>query len=148
MQKNNNSQLAPPNRRAGRIMIIDDEIALASAYGSLLVEEGYTVFLAGGGQKALEMLARMDPPDVILLDCAMPVMSGEEFMKELKRRLPQILETTLVAGFSNFPRGSEITAGFDNEVHCFFQKPNDLQGFLSLVGEVIEKYEELHSRRS
>ena len=46
--------------------------------------EGFEVSAAPGGAEGLEM-AGMSPPDVIVLDVEMPVMSGPETLRELRR---------------------------------------------------------------
>ncbi len=47
-----------------------------------------------GGRHALQVLAHIDPPDIILLDCKMPVMTGGQFLARMRwnpelRRIPR-----------------------------------------------------------
>jgi DNA-binding response OmpR family regulator len=64
-----------------RILIIEDEKPLREAFAFLLESEGYTVELAENGRVGLSKLDSFNP-DLVLLDMLMPVMNGQEFLKE------------------------------------------------------------------
>ncbi len=66
-----------------KILIVEDEVSIASALKIKLQKEGYTVFLATNGQEGLD-LALKEIPELILLDIAMPVMDGITMMKKLR----------------------------------------------------------------
>lgn len=66
-----------------KILVVDDHIEIREALGAILEEEGHEVIHAENGIVALE-LADQDPPDVILLDIAMPRMDGLETLRRLK----------------------------------------------------------------
>ena len=61
----------------------------------MLEAEGYTVFQAGHGRDGLELLRRMEPPCVVLLDIMMPEMNGYEFLHE-KNADPAIANVPVV----------------------------------------------------
>jgi CheY-like chemotaxis protein len=125
--------------RPTSILMIDDEISLASAYRSLLKGQGFQVELATSGQEGLDTLKSGEPPDLILLDCAMPSMAGDEFMEHLSKEIPGVLDKSLIVGFSNFPPGSPITSRFESQVHRFVQKPSDIETFLSIIRELVSR---------
>ena len=64
------------------VLIVDDTAANLALIGSLL-QPHYTVKAVNHGAKALS-LARLDPPDLILLDIMMPDMDGYEVCRRLK----------------------------------------------------------------
>lgn len=64
-----------------RILIIEDEKPLREAFAFLLESEGYIVELAENGRVGLTKLDSFNP-DLVLLDMLMPVMNGQEFLKE------------------------------------------------------------------
>lgn len=66
-----------------KILIVEDELSIASALKIKLEREGYTVFLGTNGQEGLD-LALKEIPDLILLDIAMPIMDGLTMMKKLR----------------------------------------------------------------
>lgn len=67
-----------------KIMIVDDEQAILDLFRYVFEDAGHAVALARNGREALAaLLASL--PDFIVLDVAMPEMSGKEFALELKR---------------------------------------------------------------
>ena len=66
---------------AGSILIVDDDNDIRETFAEALRMVGYVVHTAPDGKAALEMLAELAPPCLILLDLMMPIMNGEEFRK-------------------------------------------------------------------
>ncbi len=73
-----------PQPAKPRILIVDDNPANRLAFRTLL-EPLYTVFVAAGGEEALELTLKHEFA-VILLDVRMPVLSGFEVAEYLRRR--------------------------------------------------------------
>jgi EAL domain-containing protein (putative c-di-GMP-specific phosphodiesterase class I) len=71
----------------GRVLIADDETALARGYARWLRAAGYDVTVAEDGQRAAE-LAAAQPFDVIVSDIAMPRMNGLELLRTVRQRDP------------------------------------------------------------
>lgn len=65
------------------ILIVEDEPAISEMYRFKLTKEGYRVAVAGNGQEGL-VACQAAPPDLILLDLRMPVMSGDEMLARLR----------------------------------------------------------------
>lgn len=64
-----------------RILVVEDDPSIRDMIHECLSDEGYMVAAARHGQEALRMLRERPPsPDLILLDLAMPVMNGWEFL--------------------------------------------------------------------
>jgi DNA-binding response OmpR family regulator len=61
--------------RTYRILVVEDEPHFRNAVSILLRKEGYIVLSAATGEEGLRMAANKNP-DVILLDIALPDMSG------------------------------------------------------------------------
>lgn len=70
-----------------RILAIDADAELRSALEALLVEEGYEVRVAGGGDEALQCL-EADRFDVVITDLELPDFEGCAFIRRLKERVP------------------------------------------------------------
>lgn len=72
----------PPEAAARRktILVVDDDPAIREAVRGILTDEGFEVALAEDGVAALECLASMPPPSLILLDLRMPRMDGWQFL--------------------------------------------------------------------
>ena len=67
-----------------RILLVDDERAVARGLEYALSKEGYHVFWSDNGTRALE-LARKEDPDLILLDIRLPDMSGYDVCRQLRQ---------------------------------------------------------------
>lgn len=61
-----------------RVLLADDSKFLRSAYSMFLRREGFQVIVADDGDQALQ-LARMEHPDVIVLDLLMPARIRRSF---------------------------------------------------------------------
>jgi CheY-like chemotaxis protein len=70
------------------VLLIEHDAWLRSLLTNVLAnDEGYTVLPAASGQAGLR-LAQQHPPDVILLDLALPDQSGLEVLRQLKTQPP------------------------------------------------------------
>jgi CheY-like chemotaxis protein len=120
------------------ILLIDDNQPLLYVYQEVLLSQGYKTLAAGSVPIALELLAEVEPPDLILLDLYMPQLSGEDFLDALERDNPRVLRESFVAGFSAFSADVPSVRRFMEKVDAFFVKPVDLDDFVSLVRQLFE----------
>lgn len=67
---------------SGKILVVDDDPEVRMATRDFLSSKGYEVVVAEGGREALRLLDA-SPPDVVLLDVAMPDMDGMEILKRI-----------------------------------------------------------------
>ena len=68
---------------AFRILVVDDEPAVAHTLRDYLADDGYDVEVALSGADAVESIARQRA-DLVLLDIMMPGMSGVEVLRRIK----------------------------------------------------------------
>ena len=68
-----------------RVLIVEDESALVELLRYNLEQSGFKVVVAGDGEEALAA-AQEDVPDIILLDWMLPLMSGIEVCRQLRRQ--------------------------------------------------------------
>lgn len=69
---------APADGVGLRVLIVEDNSDCADSMAFLLSLYGYEVAIAGDGPSALTKV-QADKPDVVLLDLALPGMSGYEW---------------------------------------------------------------------
>jgi signal transduction histidine kinase len=81
---------APNKRRTGVILLVDDDNAVREVTASILEELGHIVLKVGSGGAALDLLGRQSNVDLVLLDFAMPGMSGAEVTRQLQLKYPAI----------------------------------------------------------
>lgn len=66
-----------------KIAIIEDDAAISQMYRIKFEAEGYMVETADNGKDGLNLIS-LFRPDIVLLDLMMPVMNGDELLKELR----------------------------------------------------------------
>jgi len=71
----------PSNKK---ILMIDDDLAFLELYGTVFNSAGFNFSVAKNGIEALEK-AKLEKPDLILLDIMLPDINGLEVLKRLKR---------------------------------------------------------------
>jgi CheY-like chemotaxis protein len=73
----------------GRVLIVDDEPVLADILSEHLMDRGYETEAAVGGEDALDIVAQR-PPDVVLLDIAMPGIDGVTVLTRIQELAPSV----------------------------------------------------------
>ena len=76
---------AASNAVRPRVLVIEDEQALVELLRYNLEQSGYSVSVALDGEEALAVV-REEIPDLILLDWMLPLMSGIEVCRQLRRQ--------------------------------------------------------------
>lgn len=79
------------HRKSATIMVVDDDSRVREVTASILADDlGHVVVQAGSGGAALDLLDRHPNVDLILLDVAMPGMSGLEVARQAQLKHPTI----------------------------------------------------------
>jgi DNA-binding response OmpR family regulator len=68
---------------AGRVLVVDDEQALARLVGEYLTRDGFDVAIVADGLAAVDT-ARASQPDVVVLDLGLPGLDGIEVCRQLR----------------------------------------------------------------
>ena len=106
-----------------RILVVDDDEALAEMIGIVLRNEGFEPTFCATGEDALEAF-RSSKPDVVLLDLMLPGKDGIEVCRELREEADTpIIMLTAKSDTADVVRGLE--AGADDYVPKPF-KPAEL----------------------
>jgi len=66
-----------------KILMVDDDQALLTVFGTSLKKNGYDVITAPNGKTGIEK-ARTEKPDLVLLDQVLPDIQGNEVLTTLK----------------------------------------------------------------
>lgn len=97
------------------VLFVDDDLHIGRLIQDLLERNGFQVTVAKTGKACLEM-ARVRPPDLIVLDVMMPGMDGFEVCRELRRdaglhHVPVVMLTAMEDAKLNeraFAAGAEV----------------------------------------
>ncbi len=116
------------------VLIIDDSANLSELTSEFLEAKGYQTVLAYDGDSGLEM-ARVNKPDIILLDLVMPNMDGYEVCSHLKedsltKEIPVVMVTS---------RSEETyrKSGAEVGVNDFLTKPFEFEDLLDTIEKFI-----------
>jgi CheY-like chemotaxis protein len=114
-------------------LFVDDEPLLRRAGKRMLVSLGYEVLLASNGRDALTRFKENhERIGVVVLDVAMPVMSGPECFIELRNIDPRI--PILLA--SGFPGGHDIQSLLATASTRYVRKPYELDELAAVLAEL------------
>jgi two-component system, response regulator YesN len=86
----------------GRVLVVEDNAAFRENIVETLSSEApwVTVSTACNGKEALALLQAGEEPSLALVDLSMPVMTGTQFLDELRaRELAQEMCIVIVSGF-------------------------------------------------
>ena len=117
-----------------RILIVEDERAVARGLEYGLTSEGFDVLLARTGQQALDLARRQDP-HLILLDIRLPDISGFDVCRQLraeKKRQPILM---LTARDEEVDRVLGLELGADDYV----VKPYSLRELVSRIRALLRR---------
>ncbi|MGH2544391.1 MAG: response regulator transcription factor, partial [Ardenticatenaceae bacterium] len=117
-----------------RILIVEDEPAVARGLEYGLTDAGFEVLRADRGNKALE-LARTAQPDLILLDIRLPDMSGFDVCRQLRgegHRQPILMLTA---------RDEEVdkVLGLELGADDYVVKPFSLRELISRIRALLRR---------
>jgi DNA-binding NtrC family response regulator len=79
------------------LLIVDDEQEFTEIMAQRLRKRGHSVTTAGDGSAALRCLADIDGIEIVVLDLAMPGMSGIETLNAIKAAHP-LIEVIMLTG--------------------------------------------------
>ena len=120
-------------RPGARILLVEDEPAIAEPFGRALAREGFRVTDARSVAEARARFER-NPPDIVLLDLALPDGDGRDLCRELRSRsrVPIIMVTA---------RNSEIDAVVGLEVGAddYVTKPFRLRELIARVRAALRR---------
>src|SRR4026207_2304672 len=109
------SELHDTAPASGRVVVVEDDPLQAESLAFILRQEGYVVELPGAGAEALTIARSQPAPDTVLLDVALPDLSGIEVARRLRAgsNVPIIM---LTARRNEIDKTTGLDAGADDYV--------------------------------
>ncbi|MGE5174194.1 MAG: sigma-54-dependent transcriptional regulator [Betaproteobacteria bacterium] len=118
------------------ILVVDDEKNILKVVATTLGKESYAVDTAWSSEEAIEIFDR-DTHDLVITDLKLPGKSGMELLEYVKSRKPD-LPVIIITAFGTIENAVEaMKKGAFN----YLTKPVNPDELLSVVKEVLEKYE-------
>ena len=119
---------------SGWILIIDDEPVIRITATKMLELLGYSVLTAKDGEEGIKVFKEhQEEIRAVILDMAMPVMTGDEAFKCLKKIDPQV-KVLVATGFTNDKRVSKT---MDAGASGFMKKPYSINILSRKLHEII-----------
>ena len=119
--------------RTPKILVVDDEEALAEVLEAYLENEGFDVIRTGDGRTAVD-LALSERPDLVLLDLNLPRLPGLDAFREIRAQadIPVIMVTA---------RGSEVdrVVGLELGADDYVSKPYSPREVVARVKSVLRR---------
>ena len=121
-----------------RILIVEDDVALARLVKTHLERAGYEAHVEHEGKAAL-VFAAEHRADLVILDLVLPDMSGYEVCLELRRLYqPWILPVVMLTAL-NQPKDKLL--GFSHGAEAYLMKPVATSELLSTVEDMLSRVE-------
>ncbi len=138
----------------GKIVVVDDEKIVTSAFKTLLKVEGFDdAHFFNKPKEAVEFL-RSNTPDLIVSDFMMPDMNGLEFLTAAKKLHPEV-SMILLTGYAD--KENAIKAINEIGLYKYIEKPWDNDDLImnikngiersNLLGKLREKISELEDAK-
>lgn len=119
---------APASATKGRVLVVDDELALARAYSRMLSAQGYDVKTSTDGLDASEILAQ-ERFDAVVADVQMPGMTGIDLLRTSRRNDSGVPVILLTGG----PTQAMADEAVESGALLFLVKPVDMRVLVQIV---------------
>jgi len=127
---------APTSPSKPCVLVVEDEAALATMLRYNLEKQGFRVEEAVDGQEALTRISEA-VPDIVLLDWMLPVMSGIEVCRQIRRRpatrdLPVIMVTART-------EDQDAVRGLNTGADDYITKPFNMDALLARMRALLRR---------
>jgi CheY-like chemotaxis protein len=113
-----------------RILIVEDDPSLRSMLRLIFELAGYEVAEAAHGKAALDLISASELPDVVMTDLMMPVMNGNEFIRQLRSE-PRTALIPIVVVSANVEAAEGVQAA--ERADALMSKPFNPASLVKLV---------------
>jgi two-component system, cell cycle sensor histidine kinase and response regulator CckA len=118
------------------ILIVDDEEFIRTIAKEILESKGYQMIEASQGQEALDIYrTRGNEIDLVILDLAMPVMSGRDAFARLREQNEHV-KVILATGYS---RETDLKDLMNLGINGFIEKPYRVDELASMIRRVLDE---------
>jgi len=118
--------------RNEKILIVDDSKEIRNILSTFLKEEGFKVYTAENGKKALDLI-KEKIIDLIITDIRMPEMDGYQLTKKVKEERPRVEIIIMTAYTSIYTEGDIRKIGADD----YISKPFELVDIIEKIERVL-----------
>ena len=118
-----------------KILFIEDEPSLQKTVGDILKQEGFSILQATDGEDGVRV-AKLEKPNLILLDLILPKIDGFDVIKELKKD-PETKDLKIIV-LTNLQSSGDIEKAIELGATTYLVKANyDLDEIVYKIKEVL-----------
>jgi len=122
------------SRSGHSILVVDDDNEIRNLLQSILEEEGYGVYTAENGKRAVAVL-KESPVSLMMTDLAMPVQEGLETITYVRKQYP----TLPVVAMSGTFRGTMLNTAAHLGASAVLEKPVKVDEVLKVVHQLLRR---------
>jgi two-component system phosphate regulon response regulator PhoB len=125
-----------PGATKPTVLVVEDEAALATMLRYNLEKQGFKVDEAVDGQEALTRISEAQP-DIVLLDWMLPVMSGIEVCRQIRRR-PQTRDLPVIMVTAR-TEDQDAVRGLNTGADDYITKPFSMDALLARMRALLRR---------
>ncbi len=118
-----------------KILVIDDELFVRELLQEFLSKEGYNVYLAESGEKAINLI-KTNRVEIALIDLKMPGMDGISTLKEIKKIAPETIAVIL----TGYPTIESSIEALRSGAYDYVVKPFKLNDLKNTIEKALNEY--------
>lgn len=120
-----------------KILVVEDEFGLQETLRDVFRMEGYDVRVAVDGENGYQAYLQFRP-DLVFTDVVMPIMSGIELVRRIRRHDPDI-KVIYVSGFFGLRNvKDDLREEMDRYGYPYLAKPFRISAMLELVADYLK----------
>jgi DNA-binding response OmpR family regulator len=118
-----------------RIIVVDDEAYVTSTLASKLRQAGHDVSVAHNGEDGLALVSQQ-PPDLLITDYQMPLMSGYEMSVKLKEQpVTELVPVLMLTARGHHLTPTELAR---TNIWMIIDKPFSARELMASVAEILD----------
>jgi len=122
--------------RSKKILVVEDEAAIARVCSQTLTGEGFDVDIANNGSIAEDMLEEKEY-DLVLIDVRTPVMNGKQLYQSITERHPELVNGIIFT--TGDLLGSDTEKYIEQSGRLFLPKPFTPDLLKTVVKEALRR---------
>lgn len=126
-----------------KVLLAEDEIALAHIVRESLEDQGFDVILCFDGQHALQKYQELKP-DILALDVMMPKMDGFELAKKIREKD----QTVPIIFLTARAQPKDVVAGFESGANDYLKKPFSVEELIVRIKVLLSHNRLLNKAKS
>ncbi|MFD1625264.1 response regulator transcription factor [Azospirillum griseum] len=121
----------------GHVLLVEDEVDLRDNLEIVLTHAGHQVSTAGNGREALALIEQ-SPPDLVVSDISMPVMTGLQMLAAIRNDHPTLAEMPVIL-LTALSDKEDVIAGREIGADDYLTKPVDYRVLVATIDSRLSR---------